>query len=104
MTLEARIRDPFFLCCVHTFCRFHQGYIPARMFSVHFANITFAQRVTQSFAVMQICWGAIDHGSGNLGSNSLVLSEILSLSLSQDMTFLIRRLIWMICCVGVLSG
>ena len=31
---------------------------------------------------MQICWGAIDHGSGNCGCNSLLRSEILKPSLS----------------------
>jgi hypothetical protein len=54
-------------------CRFHQGYIPARTFSLDFASVAPAQRVLQSFAIMQICWGAIDHGSGNRGCDSLLL-------------------------------
>ena len=38
MMPEVRI-DPFCLCCIHTFCRFHQGYIPARMFSIDRASL-----------------------------------------------------------------
>ena len=49
-------------------CRFHQGYIPARAFSLKFDRVARAHGTWQSFAVMQICWGAIDHGHGDSGT------------------------------------
>lgn len=56
----------------------------------------------QSFSIMQICWGAIDYGSGNPSAN--YPSSYNAERLSQDTTFLIRQPIWMICCAGVSSG
>jgi len=48
--------------------RFHQGHAPTRTCRVSFGNIVCAQSIRQSFSIMQICWGAIDHGYGNPSS------------------------------------
>jgi len=42
--------DPFCLCCIHTLCRFHQGYIPARMLSVDRASL-----YTHSTCLVEFC-------------------------------------------------
>ena len=63
MMLEVRT-SPFGLIFDLIPCRFHQGHISARTFSVNFDRVARAQCIYQSFAIMQICWGAIDHGNG----------------------------------------
>ena len=83
--------------------RFYQGYTPTRTFLVDFGKVACAQSICQSFSIMQICWGAIDHGHGNSTSYTFFRSEYAEFLL-QDMIFRIRRLTWMICYVGVLGG
>ena len=84
-------------------CRLHQGHIPARTFAVIFDKAARAQGICQSFSIMQICWGAIDHGRGNSGSTPLSRPDNAEFP-SQGTTFRTRQPIWMICCVGVLTG
>jgi len=83
--------------------RLHQGHAPARTFHASFGKVAYAQNLSQSFSIMQICWGAIDHGYGNSGKYPFFHSECAEFLL-KDMTSRIRQLIWMICSVGVLGG
>ena len=59
-------------------CRLHQGHIPTRTFSVNLDKTARAQGICQSFSIMQICWGAIDHGRGNSGGTPFLAQTMLS--------------------------
>jgi hypothetical protein len=84
-------------------CRFHQGYIPARAFSLKFGRVTaliVPGRVSPSCRFV-----------GELSITAMVIPDTIPLFrsanaefLPQDTTSRTRRPIWMICCVGALGG
>ena len=100
MMLEVRIGS-FGLTFDLIPCRFHQGHTATCTFFANSGEDTRAQNIRQSFSIMQICWGGIDHGYGNSGPFFLLENTE---PLPQDTTSRIRRLTWMTCYDGVLSG
>jgi len=72
MMLEVRT-NPFALTSNLMLYRFHQGHSPPGTFFVNPDDVASAQSVWQSFSIMQICWGAIDHGYGNFNRSILPL-------------------------------